>query len=45
VVVSETFQDLSEDAKKLFSSYIQGDELAVERVFTCKEGRITPIRR
>jgi hypothetical protein len=41
VVVSVTFQDLSEDAKKLFSSYIQGDELTVERVFTCNEGRIS----
>jgi energy-coupling factor transporter ATP-binding protein EcfA2 len=41
VVVSVTFQDLSEDAKNLFSPYIQGNQLTVERVFTCNEGRIT----
>src|ERR1035437_8552939 len=42
VMVSVTFQDLSDDAKKLFSNYIQGIELTVERVFTCNEGRISP---
>ena len=41
VVVSVTFQDLSDEARALFSNYIQGNELAVERVITCKEQRIT----
>ena len=41
VVVSVTFKDLSDDAKSLFSSYIQGNELTVERVFTCGDQRIT----
>jgi hypothetical protein len=41
VVVSITFKNLSDDAKSLFSSYIQGSELTVERVFTCKDQKIT----
>src|SRR6266567_3252424 len=41
VVVSLTFHNLSDDAKKLFSSYIEVGELTVDRVFTCREGKIT----
>jgi len=41
IVVSVTFTELSDDAKKLFSGYIQGDELVVERVFTCKDQKIS----
>lgn len=39
--VAVTFKDLSEDAKKLFAIYIQGDKLTVERVFTCIDGAIS----
>ena len=41
VVVSVTFEGLSDEAKNLFSSYIQGEELTVEKVFTCKDQKIT----
>lgn len=33
IVISVTFKDLSQDAKNLFSGYLQGDKLSVERVF------------
>jgi hypothetical protein len=41
VLCSITFKDLSDDAKRLFSGYVQADELTVERVFTCKDQKIT----
>lgn len=39
VVVAVTFKDLSTKAKGLFSSYLQGDKLTVERVFVWDNGK------
>lgn len=39
VVVAITFKDLSTEAKGLFSSYLQGDKLTVERVFVSDNGK------
>ena len=39
VVVAITFKDLSTEAKGLFSSYLQGDKLTVERVFVWDNGK------
>jgi len=41
LVITVTFKSLDEDAKQLFSSYIEGDQLSVERVFTFNDGRVT----
>jgi hypothetical protein len=41
VAISVSFKDLSDEAKTLFSNYVEGNELTVERVFTCKDQRIT----
>lgn len=40
IVVQITYKDLSTDAKELFSIYLQGDKLTVERVFTYDDGKI-----
>jgi len=41
LVVAITFRDLSGKAKELFASYLQGDTLTVERVFSFVDGRMT----
>jgi predicted ATP-dependent endonuclease of OLD family len=40
IAVAITFAALSEEAKTLFASYIQGDTLTVERVFTWDNGKV-----
>lgn len=40
IKIAITFMYLSDDAKMLFSSYLQGDKLTVERVFSLKEGKL-----
>lgn len=40
LVVSVTFKELTEEARRLFSNYLQEGELTVERVFTCKDQRM-----
>jgi predicted ATP-dependent endonuclease of OLD family len=39
LVITVTFTGLNEEAKRLFSSYIQGNDLTVERVFTWEGGK------
>lgn len=39
IQIAITFKILSDDAKKLFASYMQGDCLTVERVFTWNKGK------
>jgi predicted ATP-dependent endonuclease of OLD family len=39
IVIGITYKDLSNEAKKLFSSYLQGEKLTVERVFLWREGK------
>jgi putative ATP-dependent endonuclease of OLD family len=41
LVVSVTYKSLGDDAKQLFASYMEGDQLTVERVFTFNDGRIS----
>ena len=41
IVIGITFKDLSSEAKELFSSYLQGEKLTVERVFSWQEGKVT----
>ena len=41
IVISVTFRDLSPDAKQLFSNYMQGDKLTVERVFVWNNGKVS----
>ncbi|MEW6658435.1 MAG: AAA family ATPase [Thermodesulfobacteriota bacterium] len=41
IVVAIKFKNLSVDAKALFSSYMQGDSLTVERVFSLESGKLT----
>ena len=38
--IAVTFRDLSKDAKELFSGYIQGDKLTIERVFVWDCGTV-----
>lgn len=40
IVVQITYKDLSTEAKELFSNYLQGDKLTVERVFTYYDGKL-----
>jgi len=40
IVISVTFKDLSPEAKELFSSYMEGDMLTVERVFVLDNGKL-----
>jgi putative ATP-dependent endonuclease of OLD family len=39
IAVAITFKDLSQDARSLFSAYLQGDKLSVERVFQWDGGK------
>ncbi len=41
IIITVTFKDLSSEAKERFSSYMQGDELTVERVFVWDNGKVT----
>lgn len=41
IVISITFKDLSESAKKVFEKYVQNNELTVERVIEWNEGKPT----
>ena len=40
IVISVTFKDLSPEAKELFSSYMEGNMLTVERVFVLDNGKL-----
>ena len=42
IIIAISFKELSEEAKELFSKYMQGDLLRVERVFSWDTGKITP---
>lgn len=41
IVIGVTFKNLSNEAKELFSSYVQGEKLTVERVFSWQDGNVT----
>ncbi len=41
IIITVTFRDLSPEAKAQFSSYMQGDNLTVERVFVWDDGKFT----
>ena len=40
IIIAVTFRDLSPEARELFSSYIQGERLTVERVFIWDNGKV-----
>ena len=41
IAIGVTFKDLSAEAKELFSSYLQGETLTVERVFSWQDGKVS----
>lgn len=41
IIISITFDDLSQEAKTLFANYVQGNQLTVERVFKWENGKFS----
>ena len=41
IAIGVTFKNLSTEAKELFSSYLQGETLTVERVFSWQDGKVS----